>query len=199
MRVVRKTLVSAPAVEPLVLADVKNFINVSHTDDDALITSLIKAARQHVEQTYNVALINQTWDFTLDEFPQYKETSDPDALIEPLIKPVSSVTNITYYDAANVLQTLSASAYELVANNYGWPYIRRAYNNFWPETYDRTDAVKVRIVAGYGASGANVPEPVKIGMSMFVKFMYDNREDMPVRPYVRTMDLLLNNHFGHDL
>lgn len=199
MRIVRKTLVSAPAVEPLVLADVKNFINVSHTDDDALITSLIKAARQHVEQTYNVALINQTWDFTLDEFPQYKETSDPDALIEPLIKPVSSVTSITYYDAANVLQTLSASAYELVANNYGWPYIRRAYNNFWPETYDRTDAVKVRIVAGYGASGANVPEPVKIGMSMFVKFMYDNREDMPVRPYVRTMDLLLNNHFGHDL
>lgn len=199
MRIVRKTLVSAPAVEPLVLADVKNFINVSHTDDDALITSLIKAARQHVEQTYNVALINQTWDFTLDEFPQYKETSDPDALIEPLIKPVSSVTSITYYDAANVLQTLSASAYELVANNYGWPYIRRAYNNFWPETYDRTDAVKVRIVAGHGASGANVPEPVKIGMSMFVKFMYDNREDMPVRPYVRTMDLLLNNHFGHDL
>ena len=199
MRIVRKTLVSAPAVEPLVLADVKNFINVSHTDDDALITSLIKAARQHVEQTYNVALINQTWDFTLDEFPQYKETSDPDALIEPLIKPVSSVTSITYYDAANVLQTLSASAYELVANNYGWPYIRRAYNNFWPETYDRTDAVKVRIVAGYGASGANVPEPVKVAMSMFVKFMYDNREDMPVRPYVRTMDLLLNNHFGHDL
>lgn len=199
MRIVRKTLITPPASEPLVLADVKNFINVSSTDDDALITSLIKAARQHVEATYNVSLINQTYDFVLDEFPQYKETQDPEALIEPLIKPVGSVTSITYYNEANALQTLSASTYELVANGYGWPYIRRAYNQFWPETYDRTDAVKVRVVAGYGATAADVPEPIKIALLTFVKFLYDNREDMPVKPYVRTTDLLLNNFFGHDL
>ena len=199
MRITRKTLISAPAIEPLTLSDTKAFINVASTDDDALITSLIKAARQHVEATYNIALISQTWDFVLDEFPQYKETEDPDALIEPLIKPVQSVTSISYYNAANALTTLSASTYELVANGYGWPQIRRAYNELWPETYDRSDAVKVRLIAGYGAAAADVPEPIKIALLVFVKFLYDNREDMPVKPYVRTTDLLLKNYFAHDI
>ena len=199
MRVTRKTLVTAPAIEPLVLTDVKNFINVSGTDDDTLITSLIKAARQHIETTYNVALISQTWDFTLGRFPQYVETVDPQALIEPVIKPLQSVTSISYYDGANSLQTLSAAVYEVVKNDYSWPYIRQAYNQFWPETYDRTDAVTVRVVAGYGATAADVPEPIKIALQMFVKYLYDNREDMPIKPYVRAVDLLVKNYLGHDL
>ena len=199
MRITRKTLVTAPAIEPLALADVKNFINVSGTDDDTLITSLIKAARQHIETTYNVALISQTWDFTLGRFPQYVETVDPQALIEPVIKPLQSVTSISYYDGANSLQTLSAAVYEVVKNDYSWPYIRQAYNQFWPETYDRTDAVTVRVVAGYGATAADVPEPIKIALQMFVKYLYDNREDMPIKPYVRAVDLLVKNYLGHDL
>lgn len=199
MRVTRKTLVTAPTVEPVTLAEAKTFANIDANDEDALINSLIKAARQYVETTYNVALITQTWDFFLDRFPQYVETSDPKALIEPVIKPLIQVRSIIYYDGANQEQNVNGVDFEVVANDYGWPQIHRAYNVTWPETYVRQDAVKVRVDAGFGPTAASVPEPVKLGMLVFIKFLFDNREDMPVKPYVRTADLLLKNYFGHDL
>lgn len=199
MRVTRKTVTTAPVLEPVTLSETKTFLNVDFNDEDTLITSLIKAGRQYIETTYNVALITQTVLFTLERFPQTKETSDPLALIEPVIKPVQSVRFIEYYDGANQVQTLSGANYELIRDDYGWPQIHRAYNAIWPETYRRTDAVTVSLFAGYGAAVSTVPEPVRLALLVWIKFMYDNREDMPVKPYVRTSDMLLKNYFGHDL
>lgn len=202
MKIFRKTLVTAPATEPISLSDTKDFINVSGTDDDTIVTNLIKAARQYVEQNYNVGLITQTWDFVLERFPQYKHTSDVDSLIEPMIFPVQSITSITYYDANNVLQTLPASSYEAQLNDIRFPSIWRAYNELWPEAYVRRDAVKVRLVAGYGTA-SDVPEPVKVALLMFVKFLFDNREDMPINknvvPYPRAVEMLLRNFYANDI
>jgi uncharacterized phiE125 gp8 family phage protein len=203
MRITRKTLVTAPALEPLALNETKDFINVSGSDDDTLISNLIKAARQYVEQNYNVAMITSTWDFTMERFPQWKHTEDPHSLIEPMILPVQSITSITYYDANNDLQTLSASAYEAQLDNDRFPAIWRAYEQLWPETYVRRDAVKIRLVAGYGATAASVPEPVRVALLMFVKFLFDNREDMPINknivPYPRAVEMLLRNFYYNDI
>ena len=51
-------LLTAPAAEPLSLADAKNFVRVEHDDDDAIITSLIASASNHVE-----ALTRCLWGF----------------------------------------------------------------------------------------------------------------------------------------
>jgi len=63
-----KKLVTAPAFEPVSLADAKAQCRVDVADDDALISGLVTAARQYVESETGMALITQTWDVFADEF-----------------------------------------------------------------------------------------------------------------------------------
>lgn len=55
---------AADVTEPVLLADAKAWIQVDYTDNDALITSMIKGARQAIEQYTNLALVPK--DVTLD-------------------------------------------------------------------------------------------------------------------------------------
>ena len=61
-------LLTAPALEPVTLAEAKRHANVVASDDDTLITALIVAARELVEQDTSRALINQTWELELDDW-----------------------------------------------------------------------------------------------------------------------------------
>ena len=59
----------APYAEPVHLDDAKLHLRVEVTDDDALIRTLIVAARNHAEIFTGRALVTQTWDLKLDAFP----------------------------------------------------------------------------------------------------------------------------------
>ena len=77
--------IAAPASEPLALADAKAHCRVDHTDDDALITALIVAAREQAEHETGRALVTQTWELVHDAFPEAFVLRKP---------PVASVTSI---------------------------------------------------------------------------------------------------------
>lgn len=62
-------LIEAPAIEPISLNDAKNYLRVDHAADDALITSMISAARIQVESRTRRALMTQTWRVVLDRWP----------------------------------------------------------------------------------------------------------------------------------
>ncbi len=42
-------LVAGPAVEPLSVAEAKTYLRLDHAEDDALLSTLIAAARSHIE------------------------------------------------------------------------------------------------------------------------------------------------------
>jgi len=64
------TLNTPPAAEPVTLADAKAHLKVDSTDDDALIASLITAARARAEWHTGRALVTQSWTLWLDAWPQ---------------------------------------------------------------------------------------------------------------------------------
>lgn len=136
----------------------------TNTTGDQLLNVLIKSARQYAEQLLGRYLITQTVDLYLDEFPTQAIN----------MRPLQSVTEITYVDTAGDTQTLSAADY--IVDSTGSPArITPAYGVSWPSTRDQVNAVKVRFVAGYG-SASTVPQCVRNWMLMRIKQLYDQRD-----------------------
>ncbi len=136
----------------------------TNTTGDQLLNVLIKSARQYAEQLLGRYLITQTVDLYLDEFPTQAIN----------MRPLQSVTEITYVDTAGDTQTLSAADY--IVDSTGSPArITPAYGVSWPSTRDQVNAVKVRFVAGYGSASA-VPQCVRNCMLMRIKQLYDQRD-----------------------
>ena len=62
-------LVTPPTGEPVSLAEAKLHLRVDVDDDDALIGSIISAARQAAETLTGRQLITSRWKLVLDAFP----------------------------------------------------------------------------------------------------------------------------------
>lgn len=175
------SLVTAPATEPVTLAEAKLHLRVDVNDDDDLITALIVAAREHVETFTHRALITQTWDLQLDKFPSLDWSAPlvgdsvsrgPLWIPKP---PLASVTSVTYVDTTGTTQTWSASAYTVDAP--AGPHARMgrivpAFAQFYPVTRTQPNAVTVRFVAGYGAASA-VPASIKAAIKILVATWFD--------------------------
>ena len=174
------TLVTAPPAEPVTTAEAKSHLRVDDSDSDTLIGTLVTAARQHIDARDGIlgrALVEQTWDMKLDEFPA------PGSGIMVPMPPLISVSSITYTDTNGDSQTLAASEYQVVgAGGYGRGEIVEAHSKSWPSTRDVPEAVTVRFTCGYESSAspkdydAAVPQVIKQAMLLMVADMYENRE-----------------------
>ncbi|HEY3972325.1 MAG TPA: hypothetical protein VGM18_04925 [Candidatus Sulfotelmatobacter sp.] len=112
----------APIAEPLLLADVKNYLKRSPADtaDDSFITELIQSAREYVEGFTGRSLINKGYRQSLDSFPYFVDSVTSQQAYPPsyyslprysttlwnysqMIKllrgPLRSITKITYSDS----------------------------------------------------------------------------------------------------
>ena len=160
-------LITAATTYPVTLADAKLHCKVDDAADDALITAMITSAAELAEQQLGRALMTQTWELTLDSFPDAFELTRV---------PVQSVTSVKYYDTTGTLQTLASNLYSVdTADGDGFAYIAPAYNTSWPDTREQINAVVVRFVAGY-TDAASVPEPIKTWIKLMIGTMYENRE-----------------------
>lgn len=185
-------LVTAPTAEPVTLAQVKLHLRVDDSVEDALLTGLIRAAREHVETVTQRALMTQTWDLKLDAFPC------DGAAIEIPKPPTQSVTSITYVDTAGVTQTWSSALYttDLPSDPQGQPgRIVPAYQQVYPQTRDVPNAVTVRFVAGYTAIGL-VPDSIKAAMKILIGTWFDPGRasvalGVTATPIPHTVDALL--------
>lgn len=161
-------LTQTPAIEPLTLADAKAHLRVDIVDDDALITSLITAARQWCEAFQGRAYVTQTWQLWLDSWPEGDEILIP----RP---PLQSVTSIKYYGADGAEYVMPATDY-LVDTKSEPGRIVLGYGRTWPSvTLRPASTIVVEFVAGYGAASA-VPEKVKQALLLLVGHWYAHRE-----------------------
>jgi uncharacterized phiE125 gp8 family phage protein len=162
-------LITAPALEPVTLAEAKLHLRVDGTDEDTLITPLIVAARQYAEHLTERALITQAWELVVDAFPS--------AEIRLPRPPLISITSVKYDDTAGVERTLSPTTYSPdVYSEPGWLLPAHGYD--WPDTWDAANAVRVRYSAGYGAAASAVPEGIKSWILLRVGSLYRQREEL---------------------
>lgn len=177
------SLVTAPAAEPVTLAEAKNHLRVDITDDDILIESLILVARNTCEGISNHKFITQTWDIFMDAFPGGDEFILPKSL-----SPLISVTHIKYTDEDSNQSTFNSSNYAV--DTYSDPgRIRLTKDANWPsdELYV-INAVEVRVVVGYG-DDANIPQEYKQAILLLLGHWYENREQVTVGEVAREIPM----------
>ena len=166
-------------IEPVSLAEARAHLRAATTAEDALITSLITAARQACEDRLQRTLLQTDWELTVDYFP--------DALCLRM-PTVMSVQSVQYVDEDGATQTLSPTSYQVDAKSEpGW--IVPAYGYAWPTTREQINAVTVAYRCGYGTTAAAVPGPIKSWILLMIGSLYENRESVSVAQGIVSVEL----------
>ena len=190
---------SGAIVEPLTLADAKNYLKVPSTitADDALITDMITAARILCEAEQSRTYVSTQRLLTLDHFPPF------DGWIAPVIfsilatgnafaqgtgnwaayavwfpyPPLISVDAISYVDFGGNTQALDPTPQgNRVIVQTGTPGLMTpVLGKIFPITKPQIGAVGITYTAGYGTTAAAAPSNVRMAMRYIVAQMYANR------------------------
>lgn len=162
---------TAPAKLPVSLNEFLAHERVDADDDAAIINTYLAAATGRVDGWNGIlgaALITQVWQADFDQFPGSRRINLP-------IGPVQSVV-VKYSDADNVEQTFAGanySAHEDAKGDYLW---LDTGQSSWPGTYDREDAVRIEITAGYGDDPSDVPEAIRLAIIHTAAHWFTHRE-----------------------
>lgn len=166
------SVATAPAVEPVSLAEAKAHLRVDISDDDSYISALITAARQYAEEYLDRALIAQQLTMRMDSFPYEFELPRPPMASSGTL----TSTSITYtLEAATPTTTTLSTATYRVDRNDTPGRIRTIYGGTWPSHLSDPNAVTVTWWAGYGAEGSNVPAAIRHAMLMLIGHFYERR------------------------
>lgn len=155
-------VVSQIGEEPVSLDEVKQYLRVDFTDDDTLITFLIRTAREYCEQILNASLVEKRSEYYLNEFPAENYIKIP----KP---PLVTVESVTIKDSEGIENTFND--YVVVENEFEESKILAT--NGWPniELYP-ANPIKITYTAGY----STVPEPIKMAILLLITHWYENRE-----------------------
>jgi len=181
---------TAPVVEPVSLAEAKAQCRVDGTDEDTYLASLISTAREYVENVLDLSLITQVWEARYDTFPLWE-------IILPRPPMQTGTVTVIYRDEAGAMQTITSAANAFQVDAYATPgRIYPNYEGVWPAVRGDENSVTVRWTAGYGASGANVPQTVKSLIMLLVAHWFEMRQPVvagysQVLPVPQTFETLL--------
>lgn len=182
------SLVSPPAVEPVLLDDAKQQARIDTNTDDALVASLITGARQWAEKYTGRAFVTQTWQVALDLLPQVSGNwwdglrqgpitgLDSVAYISLPRAPLQSITSVQYFANDDTPTLWPATNYFVdTVREPGRLALRSG--SVWPAPSRLTNGIVVTYVAGYGPDGTSVPEPIKTAIRQLVAHWYEHRGD----------------------
>lgn len=160
-------IVTAPTWEPVSLEEAKSYIGQSDDADDALVLSLIRAARIDWERK-NRQFSRATYRLRID-------------CLEPVIlipkPPLSSVTSIKYFDSSDLEQTVANSIYDVITFREPGE-IRLKKNKSWPsDVRGEVGDVSIEFVCGH-ESPSEVPDDIRCGLLKTVSLEYDSQLDV---------------------
>lgn len=154
-------LTDPPQAEPLTLAEMKAHMRLDGDEEDALLTSLIKTAREHLERETGLCLITQGWRLLLDAWPQ-------SGAVTITKGPVRNIDAIQVYDFDGEPEDISSP--DQLLDGQARP-ARLWLRN--PQLPGRPiNGIEIDFRAGYGDTPTEVPDTLKRAMSLHVAHMF---------------------------
>ena len=193
----RLEIISEPSIEPITVSELQNYLKLDKNScEDGLLTTMITAARQVIEEYTGRRLITQTIE-QITDYPQdvyacnniyygncntycgshevygdaFYSWPTYGQILTIIVKPVQSVSKIEYIDTSNTTETWDSDNYIVDGNRIKpdltcWPVNR----NF--------GSIIVTFVAGYGDTAPDIPAPIKLAILKTAGHLYQFRYDM---------------------
>jgi uncharacterized phiE125 gp8 family phage protein len=156
---------AAPAA--VALDEVKAFLRISHSEEDALVAGFIRSAQAACEAFTGLALIDREAAETITASSSWQKLG---------LAPVRSIEALAAVEANGDETALPADAYavDIDAGGDGWVRVTRSGG---------LKRVRVRFRAGYAADWNGVPEPLRQGIVRLAAHLYSARgEDQAAPP-----------------
>ncbi len=148
--------VTAPASEPVTLAEAKIYLRVDGADEDSLISDLIVSARMSAEYWLKSSLITQSWRLV------YNDYLDSEIILP--MPPIVSINSVVVTNRDATTQTIPPSNY----------YLNAAKNKLLFDNCVSGFSIEINYNTGYGAA-AQIPQPIKYGILAHIAALYDER------------------------
>ncbi|PZM17089.1 head-tail connector protein [Rhizobium tubonense] len=166
-------LIAPPTAEALSLAVAKAHLRLDTPDEDDLVLTLIRVAREHLERTTGLCLITQSLRLYLDSISE-------DGVIQISRGPVQTIEKVTVYDAAGNAGPVSLAGHMLDGRRRP----ARLMLPQRPQPARTVNGIEVDFTAGFGATAADVPDTLKRAMLTHLAQMFSCRgvvatEDQP--------------------
>jgi uncharacterized phiE125 gp8 family phage protein len=158
-------LLTAPAGEPLSLADIKAFLRIEHGDDDGVIDALIAGARIHVEARTRRALMTQTWRLSRDVWPA-------SGVLPLLPAPVRELVAVRVFTAAGA-QSVDTATFDI--DTVSAPALLTWTRGALPQPGRPFGGIEIDVAAGYGHDPDDVPQPLRHAIRLLVAHWYEHR------------------------
>ena len=162
---------SGPASEPVTLAEAKAHLRVVTTDEDSYIQGLIALARTAAEEATGRAFLTQSWRLRLDAWPNAQRVPAV-ALPRPPLRDISAVR---IYDSAGAAEVWDAANYDVDTIASPGRLLRKP-GAVWPVPGRFGAGIEIDFEAGYGATSADVPAPLRHAILLHIAHLYENRE-----------------------
>jgi uncharacterized phiE125 gp8 family phage protein len=180
-----------PAIEPVSLAELKDALRITASNEDTLLTQLIIDARTYAEDYTGRKFITQTITSYGDNFGSADEewfTGHRVASLQSIYVgkrelkfdwvPSQSITLVETIDSDNTETTYSATNYYLDNfDNNMFPCMILNDTADIPTSLRRSNNIKVTWIAGYGDNATDVPASIRRGIIMAATHLYSNRGD----------------------
>lgn len=167
-----------PAVEPVTLAEAKAHLRVDISDDDALISAIVKAAREFCEEYLDRTLVHTRWTMRADGFP-HNGMEDVELPRPPMAQAGTTTTVVlTYTMETGATATYSTASYRV--DRHATPgAVKTPYGQAWPSHLIDDNSISVTWWGGYGADGTSVPAAIRSAVLMLVASLYEHRSAVP--------------------
>lgn len=163
-------MTSAPASEPVTVAEAKAHLRVDGAAEDALIASLILTSRLHVEAALGLALITQSWRLQLDCWPDTRTLELP-------LRPLQAVEEVRVLDAAGTPTIVPANQYLIDVASTPPRLVRRTA---LPQPGLEARGIEIDLMAGYGDEPEDVPAPIRQALLLLIAHWYEHRDPIEV-------------------
>lgn len=182
------TLITPPAEEPVSVEAFRSYMR-DPADPDADLARMIKAAREHVEETASLALFDQVREFTLDAWPgvggdglgwwdgvrQGSIMQDAPRFVELPRGPLISVVSVKTFAADGTDSTMAATGY--YADTGQRPgRLALVPGVAWPIPGRPTAGIAIRYRAGF-TDLALIPSAAQQAILQIAAHLYENRGD----------------------